>query len=189
MAKRIFTKRQLSLQDRGPLPPSIPLIVPSNTEYDIATNQLLPKKKTGHHSELVVLEDALQLLCSLQKPVAVLSVCGVQHTGKSYLLSRLLGTSDAFRVAAPTKKPCTLGIWMSTIVFDCEDFALVFLDTEGIDVLEKDPRMLVMTTLLSSYLVYNSLQLPSRGPSATCEVEKMRFVLYSLARGMSHEYA
>jgi len=180
MAKRIFTKRQLSLQDRGPLPPSIPLIVPSNTEYHIATSQLLPKKKTGHHSELVVLEDALQLLCSLQKPVAVLSVCGVQHTGKSYLLSRLLGTSDAFRVAASTQKPCTLGIWMSTIVFDCEDFALVFLDTQGIDVHEKDPRMLVMTTLLSSYLVYNSLQLPSRGPTATSEVEKMR--LYSLAK-------
>jgi len=78
---------------------------------------------------------------------------------------------------------------MSTIVFDCEDFALVFLDTEGIDVREKDSRMLVMTTLLSSYLVYNSLQLPSRGPAATCEVEKMRFVLYGLARGMSQEYA
>ena len=70
---------------------------------------------------------------------------------------------------------CTHGMWMATMILECEEFAIVLLDTEGTDSLDGRERetivrnYIVLSSLLSSVLVYNCT-----GPPNLSHVEKMR---------------
>ena len=127
------------------------------------------------HDSLVPCDTALELLNTIDKPVAVLSIAGPTRTGKSYILSRFLGDSGAFQLGHTTDA-CTKGIWMSTSVLECEEFCVVLLDTEGIDAVNdqatNDAKILVTTLLLSSYFIYNSTGVPRNN-----DLEKMRLVV------------
>ena len=115
---------------------------------------------------------AARLLSAIKKPVTVVSICGRYRSGKSYFLSRMLGSSNAFSLGH-TMHACTFGIWVGTTALECDDYVLLLLDTEGIDALgtsgASDASILVMSILLSSYMIYNSLQVPTRS-----DLEKMR---------------
>ena len=62
---------------------------------------------------------------------------------------------------------------MATTVLECEQFATILLDTEGIDAIGASETMamslLTVTTLLSSYLIYNSKKVPQK-----VDLDKMR---------------
>ena len=92
---RSYTKRLLSHPDLQPLPSSVPLIIPNDCEYDFSTNQLVCIEGETRKS-LKMVPQALQLLESIDKPIAMLGICGPCRTGKSYILSRVLGSADAF---------------------------------------------------------------------------------------------
>ena len=77
-------------------------------------------------------QDALAILRNIEKPVAMLSICGPSRTGKSYFLSTMLGLKDVFQTSN-SFDACTNGIWMSTTVLECDKFVLVLMDTEGTD--------------------------------------------------------
>ena len=115
----------------------------------------------------------LEILSGINKPVAVLSIAGPCRSGKSYFLSRLLGSQDAFQLGHTTD-PQTFGIWMGTTALECDDYVIVLLDTEGIDAISttatNDAQVLVLTLLLSSYFIYNSLGVPR-----ALDLEKMRY--------------
>lgn len=171
MATRKFNVLKLGSAKKGSLPPSLPLIIPNDCEYDSNTNQL--RRKEGvPRNKLEVVDEAVSLLQEIRKPLAVLSICGPYRTGKSYILSRLLGSSDAFDLGH-TMDAKTFGIWLGTSALECDDFVLILLDTEGIDAvsakMSDDASILVMTILLSSYLIYNSLNVPQKS-----DLEKMR---------------
>ena len=174
---RTFTTFKLGLPGKTPVPTTIPLIVRSNFKYNSEKNQLEEVQeeleRTGHRPSLRLLPDAISLLRTIDKPVAVVAVCGPYRTGKSYLLSRILGVSDAFQLGHTTSA-CTHGIWMATQVLECDEFALLLLDTEGIDAVSgtgsTDASILVMAILLSSYLIYNSVHVPTKN-----DLEKMRY--------------
>ena len=121
---------------------------------------------------LVPCDTAIKLLNTIKKPLAVLSIAGPARTGKSYILSRLLGDPEAFQLGH-TVHACTKGIWMSTSVLECSKFCVVLLDTEGIDSVNdqasNDAKILVTTLLLSSYFIYNSQNVPR-----SSDLEKMR---------------
>ena len=55
---------------------------------------------------------------------------------------------------------------MATTVLECDEFATVLLDTEGIDAVRASKTMamslLTLTTLLSSFLIYNSRRVPQK---------------------------
>ncbi|CAI8048979.1 hypothetical protein GBAR_LOCUS26982 [Geodia barretti] len=55
---------------------------------------------------------------------------------------------------------------MATTVLECQEFAIVFLDTEGFDAVGASETMamslLTLTTLLSSFLIYNSKKVPTK---------------------------
>ncbi|XP_078583345.1 uncharacterized protein LOC144866030 [Branchiostoma floridae x Branchiostoma japonicum] len=150
---------------------SIPLILPNDMMYDASTGRV-EKVKDAQRTSLQVVYDALALLEGIEEPVSVLAICGPCRTGKSYILSRLLGTADAFELGH-RMDPKTFGIWMGTNVLRGKDFTIVLLDTEGIDAVAgsagQDASILVMTILLSSQLIYNSLNVPHKG-----DLEKMK---------------
>ena len=62
---------------------------------------------------------------------------------------------------------------MATTALECDEFAVVLLDTEGIDAVRASETMsmslLTLTTLLSSFLIYNSKKVPQK-----VDLNKMR---------------
>ena len=61
--------------------------------------------------EFRLLPEALEALKSETRPVTVVTIAGHYRTGKSYLLSRLLGKSDVFSLGN-TSDAETKGFWM-----------------------------------------------------------------------------
>ena len=163
--------RQLSLPDKT-LPPSLPLIISSQDNWNSDSCQLETGKQDPNNHSLKLVEDAVELLRSINKPLAVLSICGPYRSGKSYFISRVLGSPGAFKLGH-SMQACTRGIWMATTVLECQDFTTVLLDTEGTDAVRASETMamslLTLTTLLSSFLIYNSKKVPEK-----VDLDKMR---------------
>ena len=67
---------------------------------------------------------------------------------------------------------------MGTTALECEEFVLLLLDTEGINAIGESNstgvvNLLVVTTLLSSCLIYNSCGVPR-----STDLQKMRYILF-----------
>ncbi|KAI8488815.1 Guanylate-binding protein 5 [Branchiostoma belcheri] len=160
---------------------SIPLILPDDMKYNAVTGGV-EKVPDAKRTTLHVVPEALELLEGIEEPVSVISICGLCRTGKSYILSRLLDTADAFALGH-WMDPQTFGIWMGTKVLRGKDFTIVLLDTEGIDAAGdsacQDTSILVLTILLSCQLIYNSLNVPYKG-----DLEKMQCFI-KVAKGIT----
>ena len=152
-------------------PASIPLVFPDNFKYNAGSCEL-KVNKTLKRSKLVPCPEALKLLDSIKKPLAVLTICGPARGGKSYILSRILGRHGAFKLGH-TMRPQTYGVWMGTHYLDFDDSAMILLDTEGTDAVgaknKDDLSVLLLATLLSSCLIYNSKNVPSERDLQTME--------------------
>ncbi|KAI8491727.1 Guanylate-binding protein 5 [Branchiostoma belcheri] len=160
---------------------SVPLILPNDLKYDASTGKVV-KMRGVRRQTLQIVPEALALLEGIEEPVSTLAICGPCRSGKSYILSRLLGSADAFELGH-RMDPKTFGIWMGTSVLRGKDFTIVLLDTEGIDAAasraNQDAGILVMTILMSSLLIYNSLNVPYKG-----DLEKMQCFI-KLAKGIA----
>ena len=93
---------------------SLPLVLPNNVKYDAKSGRLThtPGVKRTH---LEVVPSTVALLSTIRDPLAVVSIAGMARSGKSYILSRLLGSSDAFKLGH-SMDPETFGIWIGTQV-------------------------------------------------------------------------
>eukprot|EP01132_Coremiostelium_polycephalum_P000986 gene986-1252_t len=117
--------------------------------------------------------------------MSVLGVVGTFHSGKSFLLNQLIGTTDKFTVG-PTVHPQTLGIWMwsSKIQYEGKSYNLLLLDTEGFfssNVSETyDAKIFAITTLLSSHLIYNSVKIIDQSALEYLELLSRRTQLFAL---------
>ncbi len=91
----------------------------------------------------------------------MVSICGPQRTGKSFLANRLLGQMKGFAIG-PSVNPCTKGIWIwGEPVVIAPGHVLVIIDTEGLNSVQRDStidsKIFTLAILLSSEFVYNSL--------------------------------
>ncbi|KAI1887370.1 hypothetical protein AGOR_G00189600 [Albula goreensis] len=82
---------------------------------------LIDSESTG---ELQVNQEALNILSAIRQPVVVVSIVGMYHTGKSYLMNRLAGKQTGY-LDVVCASPCK------------NDHTLVLLDTEGLGDVEK----------------------------------------------------
>ena len=170
-----FTLRSLGSE----LPPSLPLVLSDEMQYNSKTHALARVPSDHGGSKLVIVQTSLNLIKSLgTKPLAVLSICGPYRSGKSYFLSRFIGSHEVFKVSN-SGDPCTQGIWMSTSVLECENYTILLLDTEGMESLEAAEdyivKLLVVATVSSSMLIYNSSGVPSRN-----DLESLRLVAFAV---------
>ena len=149
---------------------SIPLVFPDDFKYDAGKLKKVDKNRT--RSKLVPCSEALSLLEFIKKPLSVLTICGPAHSGKSYILSRILGRHGAFKLGH-SMRPQTYGVWLGTHYLDFGDYAMILLDTEGTDAVgaknQDDLSVLLLATLLSSCLIYNSKNVPSEHDLQTME--------------------
>jgi len=126
-------------------------------------------------------EEARDVLMKLEGEIAVISVAGKYRTGKSYLLNRgILGVREGVGFGVgPTTQACTRGIWMYTELIDCHDdtghrYKGLVLDSEGIGSTDAnsthDARIMALTMLLSSKLIFNSSGAIDEAALATLQV-------------------
>ena len=109
-----FKKVSLFGKESSNKPSSLPLVLPNNVKYDSNSGKLTHTQGVRRtHLELV--PSTVALLSKVQDPIAVVSIAGMARSGKSYILSRLLGSSDAFRLGH-SMDPETFGIWIGTEV-------------------------------------------------------------------------
>jgi hypothetical protein len=93
--------------------------------------QLISQNTRG---DLVLNNDALNIIKEIKNKVAVFVVVGPYRQGKSYILNRLLDRSSGFKVGH-TDNSCTKGIWMWNKVIrhtnrQNETMDIIYLDTE-----------------------------------------------------------
>ncbi|XP_007953128.1 guanylate-binding protein 4-like [Orycteropus afer afer] len=112
--------------------------------------------------QLMVNPKALKILKEISQPIVVVAIVGLYRTGKSYLMNRLAGQNNGFRLGSTVRSE-TKGIWMWCVPHPSKSkHTLVLLDTEGLGDVEKgDPKndswIFALAILLSSTFVYNSM--------------------------------
>ncbi|XP_049472793.1 guanylate-binding protein 1-like isoform X2 [Panthera uncia] len=112
--------------------------------------------------QLVVNQEALEILSATKNPLVVVAIVGLYRTGKSYLMNKLAGKNKGFSLGS-TVQSHTKGIWMWCVPHPKKpDHTLVLLDTEGLGDVEKgdnqnDSWIFALAILLSSTFVYNSM--------------------------------
>lgn len=119
------------------------------------------------HRNLEIIDSNMKYLHGINSSVAVIAVVGKYHSGKSFLLNQLMGKQEGFGVG-PSVRPQTMGIWMwgkpmEVKISHERILSVVFLDTEGFaasNISEAyDAKIFSVATLLSSYLIYNSVKI------------------------------
>ena len=145
------------------------------------------------HKKLLLVEENFKLLQKIEGSVATVAVVGKFHTGKSFLLNQLMGKYNGFGVG-PYVRPQTMGIWMwgkpLTLTLESGDrISVVFLDTEGFaanNVSESyDAKIFAVSTLLSSFLIYNSVKIIDQSDIDYLELMSRRTQLFALRSQLS----
>jgi len=144
--------------------PVLPLIIPNNCTYDPITKQM-----TVHNDQprnkLVVRQETLDFIRSINAKVATISIVGRARTGKSLVAGELYapGIIPCPFDLGHKMDACTYGIWVSakTIKHPHEDDTVILIfDVEGTGFhqakKQNDLQIMVVTLLISSYFIYNT---------------------------------
>jgi len=130
-------------------------IVPLNEPFQIA----MP---SDDHKSLVEVNEGLSKLAQHAGDIALVSVVGPFHSGKSFLLNALANSMKTFPVGRKTS-PETMGIWVCRTDMKAKDGAEVWLmDSEGFyapGVDEGyDAKVFTVASLLGAHIIYNTIK-------------------------------
>ena len=135
----------------------------SNLDYP---EEAIPLISVTDSNTLALNPQALKILDSIEKPLAVVGVAGKYRTGKSYLLNRVILNKNKGFGVGPTINPCTKGVWMWSKPLkgqtaEGEIVNVVVLDSEGLAAVDQDSghdaRVFSLVMLLCSSFIYNSM--------------------------------
>ena len=110
-------------------------------------------------------QEATKFLSTVHSPLAIVVIGGVYRSGKSLLLNKCVLNLRTVKSGFPvgnTVTACTKGIWMYTKPIEVEGKHLIVLDVEGAFSMSAsrthDSKILLLSLLLSSYFIYNSVK-------------------------------
>mmetsp|Transcript_64893 Transcript_64893/g.120751 ORF Transcript_64893/g.120751 Transcript_64893/m.120751 type:complete len:863 (-) Transcript_64893:164-2752(-) len=137
---------------------------------------------TANHSSMVPVAEGLAKLSEHDQKIAVVSVVGPYHSGKSFLLNSLMGSPMAFKIG-PKTSPETMGLWLCRTNMTAADGSEVWLmDSEGffgpgIDE-SYDAKVFTIATLLGAHLVYNTVKIIDQQAVSLLEMLARRAQLF-----------
>ena len=108
--------------------------------------------------------DAIEFLQSLSdKNIAVISIIGPPHSGKSFLANQIAGKfQNGFKIGGIENRTecCTRGIWIYAKPIIKENYYILVLDAQGLksdtdENLEYSQKIFALCTLISSIVIYN----------------------------------
>ncbi|XP_033642989.1 guanylate-binding protein 5-like [Asterias rubens] len=147
------------------------------------------------HKKIQLVEESVKTLLRLTNPVAVVAVVGKYHSGKSFLLNQLMGKEGSYGfTVGPSLRPQTMGIWMwgrptTMMLASGQEVSVIFLDTEGFaanNVSEiYDAKVFAVASLLSSFLIYNSVKVIDQADLDYLELLSRRTQLFALKSQLS----
>lgn len=151
---------------------AIPLCYPNDMDWDQQRNKC-KRLVDVERTRLILNPKALEILRSISGPICVIAIVGPCRSGKSYILSRLINSTGerCHFDLGHEMDPKTMGIWMWDQPFKMklkseEEVTIILLDTEGIDAVsatdQGDSQIFTLTVLLSSLMIYNSMNVPKR---------------------------
>ena len=125
----------------------------------MANNNSVALVSVKADGSLFVPEEACVALNAMQHPLAVVAIAGKYRSGKSTLISRLIGRKGAFKVGHSVRS-CTKGIMAHKLALTVAGGQRVLvLDSEGLNALDSniqhDVRIFALSVLLSSVFLYN----------------------------------
>ena len=133
--------------------------------FEVSDGQPLQLVRMLNNRSFEVVPETLEFLRdTIDGGIAFCSIVGKYRTGKSFLLNKLLDLNrgNGFVVSASVSA-CTKGIWIwSRPVYSQKDnLYIIFMDTEGLDSVDRDSdtdsRLFALSVMLSSYFIYNSI--------------------------------
>ncbi|GBC34081.2 guanylate-binding protein [Rhizophagus irregularis DAOM 181602=DAOM 197198] len=123
--------------------------------------------KNRKFGQILINPEALNILQAIREPIAIISVVGSFHRGKSWFANVLHGHHDSFNLG-PGVEGCTRGIYMWSPPFklsneqsDGETIQkrVIILDSEGIDDPNQDPnwatKLFILSLAIASTFIYN----------------------------------
>ncbi|GES81402.1 guanylate-binding protein [Rhizophagus clarus] len=121
----------------------------------------------GKFGQIVLNSEALDILRTINEPLAIISVVGSYRRGKSWFANALHGRHDGFDIGAKVEG-CTRGIYMWSPPFKLESEQpdgktiqkrVIVLDSEGIDDPKQDEnwatKLFILCLVVSSTFIYN----------------------------------
>jgi len=126
-------------------------------------------KPNKEHTGFEVVQDTVSRILSLSssfgsnKKIAIVSVVGPYHSGKSFLLNALVGKTNTFSVG-PKTSPETMGLWICrTDITVNKNVEVWFVDSEGFfgpNVSETyDAKIFTIAMLLGDEFIYNTVKI------------------------------
>mmetsp|Transcript_102753 Transcript_102753/g.295871 ORF Transcript_102753/g.295871 Transcript_102753/m.295871 type:complete len:837 (-) Transcript_102753:87-2597(-) len=149
--------------------------VPPNQPFQVV-------RPTQDHTSMLPVVEGLQQLAQHEARIALVSVVGPYHSGKSFLLNALAGETNVFSIGRQTS-PETMGIWLCRTEMRASDGAEVWLmDSEGFfgpGVSESyDAKIFTIASLLGGHLVYNTVKIIDQQAVSLLEMLARRAQLF-----------
>lgn len=132
-------------------------------DFECADGKPLQLVKITPNNKFELVQETADHLLTFNEGIAICSIVGKYRTGKSFLMNKLLSLgSKRFQVSGSVNA-CTKGIWIwsKPLYNENGNFNIFFMDSEGLDSVDRDgnldSQLFALSVLLSSYFIYNSM--------------------------------
>eukprot|EP00923_Selenidium_pygospionis_P040382 GHVN01069779.1.p1 GENE.GHVN01069779.1~~GHVN01069779.1.p1 ORF type:complete len:604 (+),score=71.43 GHVN01069779.1:59-1870(+) len=152
----------------------------SQVNYGRAVQLVAPDDS---HTLLKISTQHLELLKQIEAPLSIIAVVGNIHSGKSFFLNQILGSTSGFELGYFVE-PKTSGLWWWSQPLKHEGTNILLLDTEGFagpNVTERyDAKLFALAMLLSTEMVYNTMKFIDQDALDRLELLSRRANLFGL---------
>ena len=132
--------------------------------FDCSEGKPMQLVRITKNKKFEMVEETVNYLKEIDGGVAICSIVGKYRSGKSFLMNKILELNgeNGFEVSSSVNA-CTKGLWIwsKQIYNDKENLNIFFMDTEGLDSVDRDDavdnKLFALSVLLSSYFIFNSI--------------------------------